>query len=466
VANNIAELLVVWKNFRHDVVDVAKDLADVGKAVRAEVSLSPIRQYAKQIKEKNAILGESFEDLDKRIQGIKERIRNSSNAKDLEVLTKNLDLMNKAAAKHPGYAPPANKSEYKPGDENKDSRGNAKGGGGLLSSIGGFFKKVNPVAKAVYGFLDGGEKDDEEKKGKQGGGAAGKTANLKDKWEGALGTVADSFSPLLDKVNALGATLIDKLLPQVLAFAQPIMDLLSNLPFDSILNNVLNVVTAILGAVGPILEELKPLFDSLFEAFAPILDSVGNLIVALAEGLGPILAAIAHIAAAILGPIIKGLGKAFSWLIDLVTGIVKIVSPLIEWLTDIIGWIVDGIAWVLGLDNDKNGTLQPSNEKKFFEQQKKKNSVTASDATKQPESTLVRSADNTAGIKNADAQSQANKTAGDITSGGPRVININGVKFTDKIELHILSAKEGLNELESHLQEMFLRILNSGAALQ
>ena len=46
------------------------------------------------------------------------------------------------------------------------------------------------------------------------------------------------------------------------------------------------------------------------------------------------------------------------------------------------------------------------------------------------------------------------------------MININGVKFTDKIELHVLNAKEGLNELEARLEEMFLRILNSGAAIQ
>jgi hypothetical protein len=462
VANSIAELLVHWRNFRHDVVDVAKDLANVGKAVRAEVSLSPIKQYAKEIADKNALLRESFSSLENRIGQIKVAIRNSTNAKDIEVLTKNLELMNKAAAKHPGQIA---KGGYKKGDEKKEDSGS------FLSSVGGFFKKVNPVYKTVSKYLKAGEKDDKEKTSlsdtpKKGESGAAKTATLKDKWEGALGSVANAFSPLMKKVDELGAGLIDKLLPQVLAFAQPVMDLLSNLPFDTILTNVLNVVTAILGAVGPILEELKPLFDSLFEAFQPILNSVGGLIVALAEGLGPILAAVAHIAAAILGPIIKGLGKAFSWLIDLVTGVVKIVSPLIEWLTDIIGWIVDGIAWVLGLDNKKNGTLQPSNEKKFFEQQKKKNSVSVSDAAAQKDTGLAKTPTNAAGAKNADGQSQTNKTAGDITSGGPRIININGVKFTDKIELHILSAKEGLSELEAHMQEMFLRILNSGAALQ
>jgi hypothetical protein len=53
-----------------------------------------------------------------------------------------------------------------------------------------------------------------------------------------------------------------------------------------------------------------------------------------------------------------------------------------------------------------------------------------------------------------------------ITGGGPRVININGVKFTDKIEIHNASMKESQDELERMLEEMFLRILNSGASVQ
>lgn len=441
------------------MVDVGKDLAQVGKAVRTEVSLSPIRQYAKEIAEKNNVLKESFNGLEGRIKALKEGIRASTSSSEIEELTKRLHKLNKAAAKHPGYV---ESRGFKKGDEKKE--------GGFFSSINGFFKKVNPVYKTVSKLFKPEKDGDEEgttladaaKKGEKG---AGKGGSLKDKYNAALGEVGNAFMPVMNKVFDMGSKLIDSLLPQVLQFAQPIVDLLSNLPFDSILNNVLNVVTAILGAVGPIIEELKPLFDSLFEAFQPILDSVGGLIVALAEGLGPILAAIAHIAAAILGPIIKGLGKAFSWVIDVVTGVVKIVSPIIEWLTDIIGWIVDGIAWVLGLDNEKNGTLQPSNEKKFFEQQKKKNSVSVTDAAAQKDNGLAKSASTTP-TKSVDAETHANKAAGDITSGGPRVININGVKFTDKIELHILSAKEGLSELEAHMQEMFLRILNSGAALQ
>lgn len=53
-----------------------------------------------------------------------------------------------------------------------------------------------------------------------------------------------------------------------------------------------------------------------------------------------------------------------------------------------------------------------------------------------------------------------------ITGGGPRVININGVKFTDKVEIHAQTMNQGFEEAERKLEEMFLRILNSGASVQ
>jgi tape measure domain-containing protein len=56
--------------------------------------------------------------------------------------------------------------------------------------------------------------------------------------------------------------------------------------------------------------------------------------------------------------------------------------------------------------------------------------------------------------------------ASKIASGGPRVININGVKFMDKLELHTATFKEGKEQIQATLEEMFLRILNSGASVQ
>jgi tape measure domain-containing protein len=53
-----------------------------------------------------------------------------------------------------------------------------------------------------------------------------------------------------------------------------------------------------------------------------------------------------------------------------------------------------------------------------------------------------------------------------ITGGGPRVINIHGVKFCDKVELHAATVKESASELENVFNDMFLRVLNSGASVQ
>lgn len=50
-------------------------------------------------------------------------------------------------------------------------------------------------------------------------------------------------------------------------------------------------------------------------------------------------------------------------------------------------------------------------------------------------------------------------------NGGPRVININGVKFADTIAIHGGSGKTAHENAEDQLSEMFLRILNSGAKM-
>lgn len=53
-----------------------------------------------------------------------------------------------------------------------------------------------------------------------------------------------------------------------------------------------------------------------------------------------------------------------------------------------------------------------------------------------------------------------------ITGGGPRVVNINGVKFTDKVELHSTTMEAGIDDMMKLMEQYFLRLLNSGAQLQ
>lgn len=53
-----------------------------------------------------------------------------------------------------------------------------------------------------------------------------------------------------------------------------------------------------------------------------------------------------------------------------------------------------------------------------------------------------------------------------IAGGGPRVINIHINKMVEKIDIMASSVDEGLNGLEEKIEETFLRVLNSGAAIQ
>jgi hypothetical protein len=61
-----------------------------------------------------------------------------------------------------------------------------------------------------------------------------------------------------------------------------------------------------------------------------------------------------------------------------------------------------------------------------------------------------------------------NSVAQDITSGGPRVININGVvmKLAETLQVSAANADDFLNQLEPKMEEFWLRLLNSGAKVQ
>lgn len=60
---------------------------------------------------------------------------------------------------------------------------------------------------------------------------------------------------------------------------------------------------------------------------------------------------------------------------------------------------------------------------------------------------------------------EVEETTRGITGGGPRVINVHINKMVEKIELHTNTLTEGLNEIESKVEETLLRILNSGSAV-
>ena len=56
--------------------------------------------------------------------------------------------------------------------------------------------------------------------------------------------------------------------------------------------------------------------------------------------------------------------------------------------------------------------------------------------------------------------------ASGITSGGPRVINIKIGKFLDNININVNKLDESTQEIEAKVEDIFLRVLNSGASVQ
>ena len=64
----------------------------------------------------------------------------------------------------------------------------------------------------------------------------------------------------------------------------------------------------------------------------------------------------------------------------------------------------------------------------------------------------------------ADGSVTGSDTASGITGGGVRNITINVAKFQDKTEIHTVGLKEGIQEVEEIIRDMFLRITNSAAS--
>ncbi|MBO9200581.1 MULTISPECIES: hypothetical protein [Niastella] len=451
-----------------------------------EVSFDPIMNWAKGVRKSNAILKESYGSLGARMEKLQGLIKNSTNAKDIEKYTKQLNQVQKAAAKHPGNLA-AEKSKGVGGKGGGDKGGKGGGVWGAISKFVGlekpmemakkaieFGKKANvPVEvgngvknpmKSMDGFGLG--KMGIENKQDNGASAAEKVEKFQGKINGAIEQVGLAFMPMLNRLMDFALRLADTLLPMIMQAIQPLLDMLNQVPIGDILEQVMNVAVAIIAAIGPILEQLTPLFANIFEMLGPLITDIGEFIVALVEGLAPILALVAHIISAVLGPALVFIGKILGVVIDIIKWVAKIALAILKPIIEFIALLIDGIMWLFGQSNEFSGKGADGKPKTLTPPDPEKDSkVTAIDAGAQLNKGLAATTP-TVNAGKGKSDKAVHKAAGEVTSGGPRVININGVKFAEKIELSVISAKEGINHLEKQLQEMFLRILNSGAVVQ
>lgn len=297
--------------------------------------------------------------------------------------------------------------------------------------------------------------------------ASAKMGNFTDSLQGGMATLGTAFLPVLNRLFDFGIKLVDTLLPQIMNFIQPVIDILGSLPLDAILTDIMNMVGVILTALTPVLNNLKPLFDAIFEIVQPLIQVIGEFVAILMQALGPSLGAIAKLVSAVLGPIIRFVGAILIGVVYIAGKVIKFVQPLFDAINWFINKIADGLnRFMEFIGMDKIGNKIDETPAPPPQPNATIEAAHPSFAEKDTSLWAAGNAANSAVTSKTTVEKTADKTATEITSGGPRVININGVKFTDKIELHLTNAKEGVYNLELQLQEMFLRILNSGAVLQ
>lgn len=155
---------------------------------------------------------------------------------------------------------------------------------------------------------------------------------------------------------------------------------------------------------------------------------------------------------------IKAFGKLVIGLVNnIFPGFKDKMKAVFDWVSDkfaqLVDWIKKSIGWIKSLFGGKETmTIDYTGDIA---------GITMPNATTKNEKI-------TSGSLGLGNKGDSKSTAENIASGGNRPTNINVTvqKFQDKTEIHTMTAKDGINDMEAIMKEMFLRVLNSATALQ
>lgn len=165
--------------------------------------------------------------------------------------------------------------------------------------------------------------------------------------------------------------------------------------------------------------------------------------------------------------ILKDAFSAILWLADLVwQSIAGVVDVLAFAWQNIVKPILDALEWVYSKAKDLLGL---SGEELAVSKTVEVVSKSANGAAPAGETSLSAVQAAGQGAKptvQAPKASGAGDVAKGIAGGGPRVINITIGKMVEKIEVHASSVADGISGIERQVEEVLLRVLNSGAAIQ
>jgi tape measure domain-containing protein len=277
---------------------------------------------------------------------------------------------------------------------------------------------------------------------------AGKLAQLEGAFEGFQVKVGEALMPI--------ATMLMDL-------AQPLLDIAATyLPYiAAAITSVLSIFQGVGGETNN---------------WSYYLQGVGEVIGIVWDGLSSVFKVVWHI----LGGVLNWIGKSeiLKDAFNVIKTIIMVVWDVIKWIADKISWLWDNVIspildalesaykWVKSLFGGDEAEV---NVKINKDGAAVTTSVPAPSNTTSSSLTATQAAGKDGGLgsmaslKKSDAGGDVAKG---IAGGGPRVINITIGKMVEKLEVHALTMQEGLQDLEHQVEEVFLRVLNSGASVQ
>jgi len=288
----------------------------------------------------------------------------------------------------------------------------------------------------------------------------GKVQAFKGQLEGLSTRIGGILAPAIGALITNFLTPLLNLLGNVAGFMEAnVFPMFENMPIGDFFNTILESGKNMMAALLPVFDALKPVFLTLFEVLGPIFMRFVEFQGFIAAKLGPTIANLAKIFSFYIIPVLKITGWLIQSMFDLFSKLIGWIAPVLEWFTGVMAGIAEKVGVLLGIDpNNKDANTK--NKVTLDEVMKNKPKPT-DPATP----TSANAGDMFAGLKSGGKSGGEDAVKG-VTSGGPRVINIHINKMVEKIEVHAASFEKGIDSVQDQLEEVLLRILNSGAALQ
>lgn len=336
--------------------------------------------------------------------------------------------------------------------------------------------------------------------------ATGTGGRFNDMLNKAAETPYGKYQKLTGQIEELAIKFGDILMPVVsklMDMAGPLVDIIGNgiEKFGAMINPISSKVKALVMT-------MQPAFKALMEIASPLFNHIKDFVSRVVNALLPVLSNIGNI----LVPIIRIVGPELGMILDILGWIIEKVGWALEKITWLFSKIADGVNWLLdktiGVTKSKTdiikdvikagvsdnqladffkkiGELHGANytnslfvqmrkvarwadnfyNTNFFSQKLedvKAKMLGGKDAVVKSNGSSAYSF--SAGAASSDAKKDKEKLAKDvngITGGGTRNTYINLGKFQDSINIHVASAKEGVDQMQEMIENSLLRILNS-----